>query len=195
MKENYISKGRKKQKQKTRQLILKSTQKLIEKGVVFSLEDVAKMAGISRATVYRYFSNVEVLSIEAGLDINTLNSQEVLKNALTGGLSETILNIQAYYNQFGLDNEVSFRTYLSAMLNPGNTVTERGARRVQTLSMAFEEFKVDLPKETMEKVINVATVLMGIEALIVAKDVCGLKDKKAKETLRWGLSQLLKSVL
>ena len=195
MNDDYIASGRQAQKQKTRQAILESAQKLIENGKDFSLEDVAKKAQISRATIYRYYSNVEVLTIEAGLDINTLSPQKVLEQSESDELIETILNIQDYYNQLGIDNEVTFRKYLSVMLNPSLPATERGARRVKTLSLAFHNKLNHLSSKEKDYLIYTATTLMGMEALIVTKDVCGLDNVKAKETLRWGLRKVLESVL
>lgn len=194
MKENYFASGRQAQKQKTRQNILQATQRLTERGQDFSLEDVAKEASISRATVYRYYSNIEVLSIEAGLEINTLSPEEVYKKSKADNLITTVLNIQDYYNQLGIDHETMFRKYLSVALNPSFPLTERGARRVKTLSMAFHNNLNDLEKKEKLALIHSATALMGMEALIVAKDVCGLNNQQAKKTLRWGLEKLLNSV-
>ena len=66
-----LNTGRQSQKKKTRQNILETTQKLLSKGQKFTLEDVAKHSNTSRATVYRYFSNIDILCSEASIDINT----------------------------------------------------------------------------------------------------------------------------
>ena len=41
---------------------------------------------------------------------------------------------------------------------------------------------------------NISTVLMGIEAVIVSKDVCGLKNKETNDTLKWAFEMILKGM-
>ena len=46
-----------------------------------------------------------------------------------------------------------------------------------TLQAAFRENDVDLEEAEVEKLIQVATLLMGMEAIIVTKDVCRLDNQ------------------
>lgn len=195
MDKEYVASGRRTQKLKTRNKILKTAQRLISEGEVISLETVAEAADISRATIYRYFSNVEVLSLEAGLDIQTLESEQIVEMYGSTNLRSAFLAIQDYYNELGLQNELNFRKYLSIAIDPTATKTKRGARRVNTLTMALEKMAPEMPLKKQKLLINTATTLMGMEAIIVTKDVCGLNNKEAKETLKWGLTIILDSVL
>ena len=195
MKEKYLNSGRKNQKHKTRDRILASAQNLLAEGKEFTLEDVAKETGISRATIYRYFSNIDLLASEAGLDLNTKDSEEIMEDVRTLNTKKAILEIQNYYNDLAIENEPGFRKYLSATLNVSDDKKTRGARRKSTLAMLFKEKGIRLPKDEIEKISNIATVLMGIEALIVTKDVCRLNNKSSKDLLNWGLEHILNSVL
>ncbi|CAN0601537.1 unnamed protein product, partial [Ectocarpus sp. 12 AP-2014] len=65
MNDDYINTGRKNQKQETRDKIIESAQYFLNKGIEFNLEDVAGRTGVSRATIYRYYSNVQILAEEA----------------------------------------------------------------------------------------------------------------------------------
>mgnify|MGYP001595255558 CR=1 FL=1 len=65
MKDQFLKEGRINQKLQTRSEILKSAQILLNKERQITLEKVAEHAGISRATIYRYFSNIELLTTEA----------------------------------------------------------------------------------------------------------------------------------
>jgi AcrR family transcriptional regulator len=190
MKEEYIKTGRTNQKLVTRERILVSAQHFIKKGLEFTLEDVAKKTGISRATIYRYYSKVEILANEAGLDIST-KSPETINGDLKGkNLEEKILGVQEYYNTLTLDHENAFRKYLSTVLTSSSSEVKRGARRIKTLQLALESTAIT-PKEKKD-LANLSTILMGIEPLIVTKDVSGLNNRESLELLKWGMKLILK---
>ena len=188
MSKEYVQSGRSNQKQETRKKILKSAHYYIENGKEFNLEDVAKHSGISRATIYRYFPNVDVLSAEAGLDVSTLDPAELFARLKGDDLKEDVLEVQDYYNTLATSHEGLFRKYISTVLDQSTQMPERGARRKKTLQLLFEE--QELSSKEKEDLANLMTVLMGIEPLIVAKDVCGLDNQESHRLLRWGLELL-----
>ncbi len=190
MNKDYIQTGRVNQKLETRELILVSAQELLKKGRDFSLEDVAKKAGISRATIYRYYSNKEILAAEAGLDITTLSPDGVIKSLEGKGIEGMILGIQDYFNTLAIDNEKAFRRYLSLVITSDSPELKRGARRKKTLELALDhpEFTAKEKKDLA----NLLTLLMGIEPLIVSKDVVGLNNEGSKALLKWGIQLILK---
>lgn len=190
-----LNTGRQSQKKKTRQNILETTQKLLSKGQKFTLEDVAKHSNTSRATVYRYFSNIDILCSEASIDINTKSPETLFEECKHLPLTNQILYIQDYYNQLSIDNEVAFRKYLSIYLKEDFSDTKksiRGARRTAALELVLSPYKKQLGKDYKNLIVS-ATTLMGIESLITTKDVCLLKNSTAKKTLCWALETLLKN--
>lgn len=195
MKGKYLGTGRRNQKLKTRDRILECTQEIIGTKKEFTLEDVAKHANISRATIYRYYSSIEVLAAEAILDLNTKSSEEIIEEVKNLDLKQAILAIQEYYNDLTIDHEAGFRKYMSVVLNAEQGMKMRGARRRKTLLMLLQERRKDMSLEEMEKLANLATVLMGIEPFVVTKDVCHLDNKQSKEVLHWGLEKFLETVL
>ena len=195
MNNKYLGTGRKNQKLKTREKILQSTQALMEKGGNFTLEDVAKKAEISRATIYRYYSRIDILAAEAVLDLSTKSTDEILDEVRHLELADAIFAIQDYYNNITIDHEAGFRKYMSVVLNAEHSKRMRGARRKKTLKKLFKEKAKHLSTSERENLANVATVLMGIEAFVVTKDVCNLNNQQSKKALKWGLDHLLKSAL
>ncbi len=194
MKSEYLSKGRTGQKQKTREKILQAAKELQGDGVEFSLEKVAQAAGISRATIYRYYSNKDILSAEAVLDMRTQTPEQILSEFPQADLETTLLGIQRYYNTLAIKNERAFRKYLSVILNPENPVSVRGARRIRTLSEAVEGRNHNISEEDQEKLVYIATLMMGIEAFIVTRDVCQLDEDTSEEILQWGLKTLIRGL-
>ncbi|TBX65162.1 TetR/AcrR family transcriptional regulator [Flavobacterium silvisoli] len=196
MKKEYISSGRKNQKRQTRDKVLAATRELIEKQVEFTLEEVAETAGVSRATVYRYYSNVATLSAEAVLDMQTKNSELLYRDLKGNDLRSQLLEVQNYYNQLSLTNELAFRKYLGIVLNnPAETIQSRGGRRVETIKKVMEGVYPDMPANDIEKITSIMSLFMGIESLIVTKDVCKLTNEQSMDHLKWGLELLLSGFL
>ncbi|HKJ48533.1 MAG TPA: TetR/AcrR family transcriptional regulator [Christiangramia sp.] len=195
MKEKYLGTGRKDQKLKTRDKILDSTQFLMENGEDFSLEDVAKKANISRATIYRYYSRVDILAAEAVLDLSTKSTDEIIEEVKDLELKNAIMAIQEYYNNLTIDHEAGFRKYMSVVLNAEQGKKMRGARRKKTLLKLLQERQVNMKSAEIERLANLITVLMGIEPFVVTKDVCNLNNDQSKDVLSWGLEQILEKVL
>ena len=190
----YLKTGRTGQKEKTREKILRAAHQLQQNKGGFSLEKVAQLAGISRATIYRYYSNKDVLSAEAVLHMRTLTPDQILADLNDVPLEEAFMEVQRYYNELATNNERPFRRYLSVLLNEDNQVSVRGARRVRTLSQVLKDRPTAISQGTQEKLVYMATLMMGIEALIVTRDVCQLDAKSSDEVLRWGMKTLLKGV-
>ncbi|NNE55617.1 MAG: TetR/AcrR family transcriptional regulator, partial [Flavobacteriales bacterium] len=100
-----LDKGRVSQKLQTRQQILNAVKSLMKTKRKISLEDVAQKAKISRATIYRYFSNVELLVTEASLDIHHIAPIELAESTRGKDLVDSIKQIQSYYNNLAHQHE------------------------------------------------------------------------------------------
>ena len=189
MKENYTETGRTNQKLETRKKIILSAQHFLKQGIEFSLEDVAEKAGISRATIYRYFSNVDVLATEAGLDISTKSPESIYEDVNDLSFEDRILEVQHYYNTLSVNNENTFRRYLTTVIDANTSEPKRGARRKKTLQLVLSE--EDISTKEKEDLANLLTILMGMEPLIVTKDVCGLNSDESLRLMRWGMELIL----
>lgn len=191
-----LNKGRVKQKLHTRSIILDAAQKLMKYDKEVTLEDVASEANVSRATVYRYFSNIDLLYRETSLDLQHKSPDELCSEVEEMSLPERIFYIQEYYSNVSQENEVLFRRYLSVVL--GESVKShqnlRGSRRVHTLNKSLEPFKNEMDKETYKNLISISAILMGIDPLIASKDVCGLNNEESKRVLNWALEMILKGI-
>lgn len=195
MKKEYLGTGRKNQKLKTRDRILESAQHILKKKRNVTIEEVASHADISRATIYRYYSNIDILAAEAILDLNTKSSEEIIEEIKDLGLKDAILAVQEYYNNLTIDHEAGFRKYMSVVLNEEQSKQMRGARRKKTLAMLLKQRNTKLQSQEIDNLVNVATVLMGIEPFVVTKDVCHLNNKESKQVLHWGLEKIIDSVI
>jgi AcrR family transcriptional regulator len=192
MKEEYINKGRTNQKQETRSKILTAANYFIRNGLDFNLEDVAKHSEISRATIYRYYSNTEVLVMESVLDISTLSPVELYDKIKDLSLKDQIFAVQDYFNNLTLNHENAFRKYLSSAIIPNSPEIKRGARRVKVLRMVLS--KTDLSINDQKNLANLLTMMMGVEPIIISKDVEGLNNEEAIKLLKSGLEIILRGI-
>lgn len=193
MKEKYLNKGRVKQKLETREAILSKALELMNGGENFTLENVAKASGLSRATVYRYYSNVETLTAEAGLNIKTKKPEEIIEGLKQLDFKDKLFGVQEYFNSLAFNNEKAFRNYLSIVTVSDKKENKRGARRKRTLDLILTD--TNLSDEAKNDLQNLFTILMGIEPIIVAKDVCGLDTAQSKRLLHLGMELILKGIL
>jgi len=191
MNESYLQSGRSNQKLETRKKIIAGAQHLLSKGGKLTLEDVAKHVAISRATIYRYYSNIDLLISEAGISAPE-DSQSILLGLESLDLNAQLKGIQRYYNEHTLSNEAAFRKFLSINISADQTRNKRGARRIATLKMALEDRNLSNKDKT--RLANLLTLLMGIEPIIITKDVCGLNNKASMELLEWGFDLILKGI-
>lgn len=191
-----LDEGRIKQKLKTRFEILSAAKRLMRKSKKLTLEEIAAEANISRATIYRYFSNIDLLIKEASLDIQHPGAEEISLKTKDLAFEERVLYVQDHYNSIAQENELEFRRYLSAVLAESitNSKKVRGARRVETLKQSLAPFKSQMSNADFKNLINIASILMGIDALTVSKDVCDLNNEESASLLNWGMRMILKGM-
>ncbi|TDQ33145.1 TetR/AcrR family transcriptional regulator [Zeaxanthinibacter enoshimensis] len=190
-----LKEGRVRQKLETRSQILEAAREIMKAKKKLSLEEVARQAGISRATIYRYFPNVDLLIIEASLDIHYVSPEELAEKVASKTIDEGFLYIQEYFNKLTLTHEPVFRQYLSAVLQESLASKKklRGGRRIAALETLMATYEGEMDEETLENLKNISAILM-VDAIMTGKDVCGLASDKISHTLRWGLEMILKGI-
>ena len=198
MNKSKFSTGRVNQKLKTREKILRAALDLLKNKVEFSLEDVAENMGSSRATVYRYFSNIDLLCAEAALSLHTKTTDELMKEVNNLNLSETLFHIQKYFNTLAQKHEVAFRKYLSVALAESAKGVKadklRGSRRPIILEKTLAKYTNEINPLNHRNLQLITSVLSGIEPLVANKDVNGLSNKDSNDLLKWALEMIIKGM-
>jgi AcrR family transcriptional regulator len=178
------------QRRRNRQALLDAAAALMEEGVMPSIPEAADRAEISRATAYRYFSSPEHLQNEAALDtiakrISALSVDAPQDMPAEEAMVELILRVY----EMSLDHEVAFRTMLRLSLDPEGG--GRGGRRVGWIGALLD--RAGLPEAVKTRAVPALSLLCGIEAHIVLKDVCGLEPAQARATLEWATRALVRA--
>ncbi len=192
MNNKHLQSGRRRQKLATRKKILEAASKIAKLNKPLNMDEIAQTAGISRATIYRYYSNTDSIATELILHLNVPDGEKLAKKHVNDSLSEAMLGIQASYLDFILKNENPSKRFLGAFLSSSDPKLERGQNRITTIRNYLNSNGKAIKESDKEKLATIAVLLMGIEAILVTKDVCDLSTEKSKETLKWAMEMLLK---
>lgn len=194
--------GRINQKRRTRAAILAATRDLLRQGRLPSVAEVADAALVSRATAYRYFPTQELLLFEATLESAATDIGEQLAVASPSDDPAVRLDtVVQVLQRVTLENESAFRTLLRLSLsqaadeqNPDTSEGRmRGGRRIDWIIAALAPRRSELEKnpQAFRRLVSALSLCLGIEALIVQRDICGLEADEAVEVSRWAAQVLL----
>jgi len=194
------------QKGRTRRALLEAAVELVTSGMQPTVAEVADAAEVSRRTAYRYFPTQEQLLVEAALE----GVRGIMAQAIEGsdGSRRDIENVEARLDravkalqQSAVDNELLLRTMvrLTVSVPPSAAdhppVRKRGYRRIEWIALALAPVKKKLGKRRYERLVSALAMCMGIEALIVLRDLRGLRASEAEEVSRWAAQALLRASL
>ena len=208
MTEAWQQEGRINQKRRTRAAILAAAVELLEGGQRPTVAEVADAALVSRATAYRYFPTQEYLLFEAALESTRSDiDRELDENTLPEDPEARLEMLIDALQKRIIDKEAAFRTMLRLSLEQSPQEEEqyggesappprlRGGGRVRWIEKALAPVRGRLEEPDFRRLVAALSLCMGIEALVVLRDVCALESTKAEEVLRWAARTLLRSSL
>ncbi len=188
------------QRKRTRRALLEAASALVRHGRVPSVAEVAESAAVSRATAYRYFptqsSILEALIQEIGNpapDYDSVLSDPTSPGARFDAFLEAVVpHMESVEPQLRAALRLSLEQWGKALA--GDTNAERPiarGRRIGLIEVALAPLKEQLDKSTFRRLTMALSILFGIEALIVLKDIWGLNGSEAKEVMRWASGILI----
>lgn len=160
------------QKRRTRSALLESARRLMADGEELTLARVAEDTQISRATVYRYFSEPSTLAAEATLDFAVTPTSELL--AGIADVRDRVKKIASYYLEVTRANEQYFRQFLAKTMEVWQKQTDvelRGARRIAAFREALEPVSSKMSATELDDLVMRLSMITGIEQHIVLEDI------------------------
>ena len=195
------------QKGRTRGALLAAAIRLLQSGAQPTVAEVADAAEVSRRTAYRYFPTQEQLLVESALE----GVRAIMSHAIEGGddAGADIEDVEARLDravkalqQSAVANEQILRTMIRLTVTApvssgpaGHPVRKRGYRRIEWIALALAPVKKKLGKRRYERLVSALAMCIGIEALIVLRDLRGLDESDAEEVSRWAARTLLRASL
>lgn len=199
--------GRERQKRRTRTALVAAAARLVAEGAHPSVADVAAAADISRRTAYRYFPTQEQMLVEATLEALRPSVEGAITAGPPGGsndrvaarLDRTVRVVQ----RETVANESLLRSMIRLTVEgadagaeePGPPQPRRGFRRIRWIELALEPARAELGARRHRRLVSALTLCVGIEALLVLRDICGLTVEEAEAVSRWAARALLDASL
>ena len=180
-----------------RRHMLSTAIRLMQDGVVPSVSDVAEAAEVSRATAYRYFPS-QAAMVQAVVD-------EALGPVLAwrsghNDADRRVGDLFTFAFPRLLEYEATHRAALSQALDQwirrqagtlgGEQRIVRGNRK-GLLRDALAPLKKCVPAQTFDKLAQSLSLIFGIEAIIVLKDIWGLNDEAVRRLALWAAHALV----
>lgn len=197
-KSNGGAKPRANQRKRTRAALVQAAGEAMRKGQTPTVEEAAEAAGVSRATAYRYFGSQQALVLEVSLEQFNVDpeSAELNEGPVEARVDAAIRGLV----KMTWEHETYFRTFLMHALEQWLRTQREGAegypvrkgRRLEWLERALAPLPAKMPRQ--DRRLRIAlSMLCGVEAMIVAKDVWGCTEREAEEASRWAAQVLLQA--
>jgi AcrR family transcriptional regulator len=192
------------QKQRTRQALVDAAKTLVANNRPLTIADVAEAAQVSVATAYRYFSNPNDLVLEAAVHQAATPRVRQIMADLPDDPADRIDEVVRRLAEFQFGDEALWRAILradlerwalQAALDSEERVPIRGSTRLDMVQEALAPLAEKLPPQLHRRLIMATMLVCGMEALVAARDACGLEPDEATEVMRWAAQALLQVAL
>jgi len=184
--------GRASQKNRTRAALVAAARTLLNGGKQFSVSDAAEAAGISRATAYRYFPTRELLLAELALFATDgpLFPQAETTVPLPAAIGRLVRRVGVWCYA----NEQPLRTMLRLSLDPQNNI-QRPGHRSGWIADALAPGRDLMTPETYGRLSKALTLLLGIDPVVVMKDIAEASRDEALDALEWTARTLVSAAV
>jgi AcrR family transcriptional regulator len=193
------------QKTRTRQAVVDAAARLHRQGREPTVAQAAEEARVSRATAYRYFPTQEALLVEiTGITPAAQPAEDQLAALPSQDTEERLLALLEAFNPAVLAEEPGMRrallvyqdTWLRAHRGTATAPdTAREGRRMSWLDEVLRPVAGDLPAAQYRNLRAALALTLGIDSIVIMKDVAGLDNDQALHVLRWAATTLLRGAL
>lgn len=190
--------SRSNQRRRTRKDLLQAAARLMKTGRTPTLEEIAEEALVSRATAYRYFPGLDALFLEASLDVAVPGPDEIFADNMSGDVADRLLRVDSALHTMIAANETALRAMLAHSLQRAaqeGDVPARQNRRTPSIEAALAPLRDRLDPRTATMLAHAVALVVGIEAVVVFKDVLQLDDDQAREVRTWAIRALSAAAL
>jgi AcrR family transcriptional regulator len=179
--------------------MLSTAIRLMQDGFIPSVSDVAEAAEVSRATAYRYFPS-QAAMVQAVVD-EALGPILAWQSELSDA-DRRVTELFTFAFPRMLEYEATHRAALSQALDQwtrrqaGTLGSEarivRGNRR-GLLRDALEPLRRDVSRQTFDRLTQSLSLVFGVEAIIVLKDIYGLEDEEVRDVALWAARAMVRA--
>ena len=192
------------QKRRTRRALLAAAVELMRQGETPSASRVAEVADVSRRTVYQYFPTQEQLLTEAAMDGVRAQVEHALEVADADDVWARLDILVSVGVRSVIESEVQLRTLIRLTVEqrlaetrggPPQPAPLRGVRRIEWIETALAPVRERLGEARFQQLVSALALCIGIEALLVLRDIRGLNAAEMEDVSRWAARALLRASL
>ena len=203
--ENALSSGRVGQKNRTRNQLLAAARALMAENESISVASVARRAGISTATAYRYFADPQELKLEAVIDIDASGKSNLIGrfDAISSSVSdpsERVIIANQLILDFVRENEPGLRLFIARFHERRATQAAAGddivpfGQRIALIERAIEPAR-GLFQDRYNQVRQALLAACGPEIYFILKDIAKLDEAQIERTMATNLRSVIRSHL
>lgn len=185
--------GRVNQKLRTRQALLDAAAELVTAGATPTLAEVAEHARVSKTTAYRYFPSADDLITEMFFDRDFPTVDAVL-DGVDDDPAARVRAVEGAINDTMLGNENAMRMIVRNALDlsiAGGDTPPRTGRRRKLIDAALAPLATRLAPADLDRLRDALALVIGPEAVLAARDVCGLDAAQTRAVTRWAAEALI----
>jgi AcrR family transcriptional regulator len=190
--------GRVNQKLRTRRALIDAAKELVAAGGRPTLADVADRARVSKTTAYRYFASADDLIAEAYFDSDFPTVEHVLGGAADDPAAR-VLAVEQAVNDVLLAHERAMRVIVRNAIDLTLADTGDGAmrfgRRRSLIDAALQPLEGRLGPDQLDRLRHALALVIGPEAILAARDVCGLDADATRQVTGWAAQALVTRAL
>ena len=200
--------SRESQKRRTRTAIIAAAVELIRMGRQPTVAEVADAAEVSRATAYGYFPSQQALLLEVAVEVREQPALEEELEAACAACQDDVLCRWEAYGRLNHDvfirNEPVFRMMLRAHQDgwleanrkgEADSVVLRQGRRLLGIEKVLAPVHGRIPESSYRQLTEGLALAIGIEPLVVLKDLCGASSEQALERMLWAGRVMIEATL
>jgi AcrR family transcriptional regulator len=189
------------QRRRTRKAIVEAAAALIARGAAPSVNDVAAAADVSRRTIYMYFPRFDQLLLDATIGAISEGPVERALGSDAGveDVDARIDRVVRALTSVTPEVERLGRALVRLTLESpspaaaASGVPRRGYRRIEWLEAAVAPLRREVGPARFHRLVNALAMVVGWEALIVQRDVCGLSPKDGEKVSAWAARALVRA--
>jgi AcrR family transcriptional regulator len=193
--------GRPAQRRRTRKAILDATVELLAAGTTPTIAEIADAAEVSRRTVYLYYPTLEELLIVATLGALSQSQvdEDIETPEIAGDPGARVEAMARALQNMSPEVERLGRSLIRLTVDPpaadGELSPRRGYRRVEWIEKALAPLRDQIDDQRFQRLVFALTMVVGWEALIVQRDICGLTAEQGEDLSAWAARALLQATL
>lgn len=187
-------------KARTLRLLREAARELLRTGAPLTVNAAAELAGVSRATAYRYFPSNDAVVLHAAMSLadNPLDDTDWAPPVSASELGARAADLVRATAAWAFDHERELRTMLRLSLEPERE-QERPRRgltnRGRWIGALLEGLPSDVPQAARDRLAAGLIPLFGSDAVVWTTDMAELPRDQAIELLAWMAQVLVAATL